>query len=269
MDYILEPIEYLQRGTALLRANEVAVNAIPRKDVQYPHWSIRYVTEAGGHGLEDAGSLCNYGIGEILADPQLKINDEGKHWSNFNFFSKQVADARNRNVYVYLHVGSVVTTFVSARAQTIIMLNSSAQSDIDIPGEDIPRLYNSELMYQAWRDTCIAYQAGDGDSEIKNLKFIIRAPIVNLGTNYMIEVILQALGLSEKEIVQGPRLTFSSSDDNADAFKMLLGTDNGRPVARMCADHAESLGGKKVVKIHVWYEMPENIGASALVFELG
>ncbi|TGO24788.1 hypothetical protein BPAE_0095g00460 [Botrytis paeoniae] len=56
-------------------------------------------------------------------------------------------------------------------------------------------------------------------------------------------------------------------DPSSDEFKMLMGTVNGRPIGRLCADHAESLNGKQVQKIHVWNEFIPSFGA--LIFELG
>ena len=44
---------------------------------------------------------------------------------------------------------------------------------------------------------------------------------------------------------------------------------NGRPAALMGTDHADTLNGLEIVKIHAWYQIPSSPSDSALVFELG
>jgi hypothetical protein len=44
---------------------------------------------------------------------------------------------------------------------------------------------------------------------------------------------------------------------------------NGRPAALVGTDHADTLNGLEIVKIHAWYQIPSDLTSSALVFELG
>ncbi|ESZ91214.1 hypothetical protein SBOR_8388 [Sclerotinia borealis F-4128] len=283
IDEILTPEEYLRRGTAVLLANELAVTAIPQTEIQYPHWNNRYMNKLRGHSIPKAGILCDGGLAAIFSDPQLQIDDTDNHWYAYSFLSQEVARRKNKAKYAYLGTGNVASIFASAKAGTIIMLNSCTAADIPTPGQDTPRLYNSELMYQAWRDTCSAYSSAENSTALalqKSLKFIIRAPIANHGTYSTIEGLLDKRDLSTEEWEAGPRVTYTVIDEHEvdnedrnmdmdkDAFAMLCGTANGRPVVRMCADHAQSLGGKRVVRVHVWYDMPKNEAFAALVFEL-
>lgn len=276
---VLAPTEYLQRGTNGLNALTNAIKANPRQDKCYPLWRIRYTNQCDGYLVGNAGQLCDNGIASILADPQLQIEDKSRQWYIYDFYSKEVA--KHRAAYDNAGLGNVAFIYAAAQRGTLIILNSSSESDVDIPGLNTPRLYNSELMFQAWRDTCNSHAAASAatnrnagrststtDRTLQNLRFIIRAPIVNQGTHYTIEDVLETSGFTKAQIRAGPRVTFSSSDENPEAFSMLLGTANGLPVARMCADHAESLGGKTVHKVHVWYDMPGSRGYSALVYEL-
>lgn len=283
---ILTPQEYLQRGGNVLSMCTSATSSVPRNEIYYPHWSIRYVNRGGRHNMPDAGSLSNGGMASIFADLALNI-DHMSMWSEFNFYSKTEASKGFRS---YNCVANIV---VSAHTGTILMLNAKAEADLEIeaPGQDTPRLYNSELMYQAWRDSCAANSvAGAGD--LKNLKYIIVAPIHNEGTNQTIEDVLLERHIADSfgSVTDGEddlielfmksgyfpevplevkeRDTIPATDANPDHFRMLMGTANGRPVARMCADHADSLGGKQVGKVHAWNGMPMNDGCKALVFEL-
>ncbi|KAF7944162.1 hypothetical protein EAE96_010566 [Botrytis aclada] len=136
--------------------------------------------------------------------------------------------------------------------------------------EDTPRLYNSELIYQAWRDAVTANATGEypkAVSKLTDLRYIIRAPIGNQGTFATMRDVLLSQGVSKVQLDSGVTVKRTFDDPSSDEFKMLMGTVNGRPIGRLCADHAESLKGKQVQKIHVWNEFITSFGA--LIFELG
>ncbi|KAF7940026.1 uncharacterized protein EAE98_000153 [Botrytis deweyae] len=252
---LFTPIEYLERGHAVLEANRVAINNTPHQDVAYPDWNIRY--------------------GMTTAFTELGIEHEGDYWSRYSLSSKEVGNPANREKYQDLRTNNVAEIYASPKFGTIFTTNQWADADFDIPDVYTPRLWNSELLFQTWRDTCYTYVAPTGgDVEIlhplqmQKLKYVIIAPISNNGTYTTICDALEIKGLSiEENEFNG--VTFSCNDiSTASAeFAMLMGTTNARPVARMLTDHVKSLGAKRVVKIHAWLSMPQ-FGCPMLVFEL-
>ncbi|TEY87432.1 hypothetical protein BOTCAL_0002g00400 [Botryotinia calthae] len=252
---ILAPIEYLERGNAVLKANRIAINNTPRREVAYPHWNIRY------------------GMAKVLTE--LGIEYEGHHWSEYNLSSKEVVKPENKEKYQHLRFVNVAQIYASAKIATIFTSNQWEYADFDIPGVDTPRLWNSELLFQAWRDTCAAHSSQSGGDiqslqalQMKKLKYVIIAPISNDGTAITLSDALKIKGLSIEDN-ELKMVTFSSNDiSTASAeFRMLMGTANARPVARMLTDHAESLGAKRVVKIHACLLMPD-YNLPMLAFEL-
>ncbi|KAF7865959.1 hypothetical protein EAF04_006123 [Stromatinia cepivora] len=234
-EQVLSQEQYHRRGQTAVTANIDAIDSDPRNETSYPDWSIRYANLGGSNEVRNAGSLYDGFMAEILADPALNIDDTS-NWSAYNFYTKSVASRLGNLAY-------------------------------DSVGTNIPRLYNSELMYQSWRDACNAYSRSGAGDQMKNLKFIIRGPIVNEGTHNTIEDLLET-DFSDHQLYLGAKATYSATGTTTSFFKILMGTDNGIPVARMCTDHAESLGGKRVDKIHVWNYIPGSFGTDVLVFEL-
>ncbi|KAF7884022.1 hypothetical protein EAF00_011334 [Botryotinia globosa] len=252
---VLAPIEYLKRGHAVLEANRIAINNTPHQDVAYPNWNIRY------------------GMETVL--PELGVEYEGNYWSRYNFSSKEVVNPANKEKYQDLRSINVAEIYASAKFGNIFTPNQWADADFDNPDMYTPRLWNSELLFQAWRDACYTYVSPTGgDVEIihrlqmQKLKYVIIAPISNAGTYTTICDALKIKGLSIADNKYN-MVTFSCNDiSTASAeFAMLMGTTNARPVARMLADHVVSLGAKRVVKIHAWLSMPE-FECPMLVFEL-
>ncbi|QSZ29340.1 hypothetical protein DSL72_003854 [Monilinia vaccinii-corymbosi] len=269
---VLTPTEYLDRGNALHCAIHAAVNAQPQVDVASPNWHDRYMNRADYP--EKPEELFPGGVPELLTHPTLHIDQYlSSDWSIHSFYSRGFfAQPGNGSPYDADNgIGNVVDTLASARARTMIVLNQGAEPDVDVdmPGRNPPpRLNCSELIYQAWRDSCRRASARNWPRYLRCLKFVVVAQIVNRGTYYTIQDVLRMRGLSGNAMYAAAGEAFSASGKDGRAFRMLLGTVNGRPIARMCADHAESLGGKRVVKIHVWHDMPGRRGMSALVFEL-
>ncbi|KAF7942957.1 uncharacterized protein EAE97_006411 [Botrytis byssoidea] len=252
---VLTPIEYLERGHAVLEANRIAINNTPHQDVAYPDWNIRY------------------GMETVLTE--LGVEYEGNYWSRYSLSSKEVVNPANKEKYQYLWSANVAEIYASAKFGTFFTLNQWADADLDNPDMYTPRLWNSELLFQAWRDACYTYVSPTGgDVEImhplqmQKLKYVIIAPISNVGTYTTICDALKIKGLSIADNKYN-MVTFSCNDiSTASAeFAMLMGTTNARPVVRMLADHVESLGAKRVVKIHAWLSMPQ-FECPMLVFEL-
>ncbi|RAL63615.1 hypothetical protein DID88_003659 [Monilinia fructigena] len=262
---------YLQRGTELLLANKTAVDANPQKDVEYPDWSDRYVNEKEGvhdeDGLED---YCENSFSIMLTEPKINLEPIGRHWSGWTFLNKEFISNSNTPKYKAYDSGWIFGGSASAKLDTMIVVYTKSAVDVDTPKNNTTRLYCSELMYQAWRGTCLASsETRDKDLPMGGLKFIAIGLISNRGTYLAIQNAVELRSRSDPSMGEGS-VTFSSSDENEDLdiFRMLVGTDNGRPVVRMCADHAKSLGGKQIVKVHVWNNMPYSPGFGGLVFEL-
>ncbi|KAF7929041.1 hypothetical protein BELL_0312g00010 [Botrytis elliptica] len=265
---ILTPSEYLNRGIKVIRAIEDAIHTTPRQDTPFPDWNIRYFNPDGRHGQDSIERLCFGAMRNILTDPKHPIDFEGYHWSEFNFHSKGYT---NRGFdAVWPGFNCVCNLWVSAKVGTVIVQTSATATDLDIPGLDTPRLYNSELIYQAWRDAVTANVTGSSPqvvSKLTDLKYIIRAPIGNSGTLATMRDVLLSQGVSKGQIESEVTVKRTFDDPSSDEFKMLMGTVNGRPIGRLCADHAESLNGKQVQKIHVWNKFIPCFGA--MIFELG
>lgn len=265
---ILTPAEYRDRGIKVIRAIEDAIYTIPRQDTPCPDWNIRYFNPGGRHGQDSIERLCFGAMRNILTDPKHSIDFEGYHWSNFNFHSKEYTNRGFDTVWPQFNC--VCNVWVSAKVGTVIVQMSDTKTDLDIPGLDTPRLYNSELIYQAWRDAVTANVTGPSPqvvSKLTDLKYIIRAPIGNSGTLATMRDVLLSQGVSKVQLESGVMVKRTFDDPSSDEFKMLMGTVNGRPIGRLCADHAESLNGKQVQQIHVWNEFIPSFGA--LIFELG
>ncbi|KAF7865980.1 hypothetical protein EAF04_006143 [Stromatinia cepivora] len=274
---ILKREIYLERGNIVLLANQTALNMDPRRDIPYPDWNIRYVNTPGGHGKDNPDSLDMNAMGFIFSDPKLETEWSGDHWSIYNFTTRKVYEMARRGEDP-LGFGCVARIYVSVKTGTLIINIQDAEADFD-PDSDTTRLYCSELMYQAWHDACTVHLTSNpGESHLRKLKYVIIHHIINHGTLWTIQDALISQGVSPVSILQcnDEKGTFTSCDDNtwSDEFKMLLGTANGRCVARMCADHAQTLG-KQVKKVYariyypayIWDRDPEDrIGA--LIFEL-
>ncbi|KAF5867631.1 uncharacterized protein Bfra_010606 [Botrytis fragariae] len=263
MFQILSPETYLERGTAILNAIQTAINNNPARDVPYPDWSTRYVNV---HRLHNQVLPDLAGFNRVFSDPQLQIESAGAHWSFFTFFSRAATDAAD-DVNKLIDYDSVAQMFVSPKAGTAIMTFSNAAADIDIPDVDTQRLYNSELLYQGWRDACTAQLANGttNESQLRKLKYIICGPIVNLGTLWTIRDVLTSQEVPEFAAGQKSRFTVDSSMSLE--LKILMGTANGRPFGMLCADHAQTLGKKQIEKIHIFYPFTET-NEGTLVLEL-
>ncbi|KAJ8068145.1 hypothetical protein OCU04_003716 [Sclerotinia nivalis] len=269
---VLAPERYLERGNAVLLANQTALNMDPRRDIQYPDWNIRYVNNPGGHGKETPECQEEDAMGFIFSDPELQLDGPGDHWSEYNFCTRIFDETEKAGMNLAETSGCIAEINVSVKTGTMIVKYQDVKADWD-PDTDNARLYSSELMYQAWRDACTVHLTRNpGESHVRKLKYVIIDNIINQGTLWTIQDVLVSQGISPVSLLAGKKAKISysitSGDNNicSDEFKMLLGTANGRTVVRMCADHAQTLG-KQVKKIYAWYHYPQE-RAGALVFEL-
>ncbi|ATZ54782.1 hypothetical protein BCIN_11g01150 [Botrytis cinerea B05.10] len=260
---ILSPERYLERGTIILNGIQTAIDTRPVRDVAYPDWNIRYINV---HKFHNRALPDLNGFNRVFSDPQLRIESDGAHWSFYTIFSRASVDAAD-DINDLLDYDSVVQMFISPKTGTAFMTLSVAESDIDMPGVNTQRLYNSELLYQAWRDACAAQLASGNtnESQLAKLKYIVCGPIVNLGTLWTIRDVLTSQQVPE--LAAGQKHRFTVDPSMSVEFKMLMGTDNGRPFGRLCADHAQTLGKKQVGKIHIFYPF-EEYNDGTLVFEL-
>lgn len=268
---ILTPTEYLERGNAVLEANKIAINTTPHRDTLYSDWNIRYVNRNGGHGQEKRQNIYKSSLAVIFA--KLGIEDEGCHWSFYNFVSK--AAMNSREIRESLETDIVASVYASAKTGTMVMTNMWGSADVDIPGLNTQRLWNSELLFQAWRDCCAYWATAEGTQgsqalHMKNLKHVIILPISNAGTHTTILDTFQIKELPIQTMNTQDMITFSSGENFSWSaeFKMLMGTNNARPTARMLTDHVESLGARQVLKIHAWFSTPHFPTMPTLAFEL-
>ncbi|CAD6444985.1 cc23268a-7c25-458d-a78f-20e61a1a7bb9-CDS [Sclerotinia trifoliorum] len=267
---VLAPEKYIERGTAVLLANQNALTMNPRREINYPSWHERYVSDPLKHGIKVPACWREDEAGFIFSDAELQIDGSGPQWSEYSFFTKKVNEMDNLNMVLPGYTGCVAEVHASPKTGTLVIKFQDAKADWD-PDTNYERLYNSELIYQAWGDACTVHLANNpGDFCFRKLRYVIIDNIINQGTLWTIQDVLIAEGVSPVSIMAGnkERITFERGDDNtcSEWFKMLIGTANGRPVARMCADHAQALG-KQVRKIYAWYHCPREM-VGALVFEL-
>lgn len=258
---VLPPDVYIQRGDKVLRTLKDALHTLPHRDVDYPHWQTRYTNVDGTH----SENIPNADFNQIFRDRQMSINGNGTHWSSYRVFSKGAVQEQTPDNLTDAYL--VAGILVSARTGTMIVTMANSNADIDIPNVQTQRLFNSEIMYQIWRDACTV-QMEHGISLIKTLKNVIITSIVNFGTNWSIRDVLVYNGLQEK-VPRDNIARITLDDPSSEDFQMLMGTDNGRPVGMMCADHVQTLGAKTVKNIHVWYPYERSIAdLAALAFEL-
>ncbi|KAB8291584.1 hypothetical protein EYC80_006384 [Monilinia laxa] len=212
---------YLQRGTALLLANKIAVDANPQKDVEYPDWSDRYVNETEGfHDYSEMENYCDCGFATMLKEPKIHVEPKGNHWSVWTLICKEFIDSMNTTKSRSWVFGS----YASAKVDTMVIIYTNTAADVDDPDLNTSRLYCSELMYQTWRGTCLASsETRDKDLPMGGLKFIAVGLISNLGTYATIQNAAESRGRSDSS-TEGS-ITFSSSDENEDlaTFQMLVG----------------------------------------------
>lgn len=268
---ILQPEDYLERGTKVLQDMERALARRPRRDVEYPWFVHRYESPSVGKAM-GSGPQAFEGDNDtefILHDAKLRININGHHWYHYDICSneavaKAAREGRQPQAVAALHV--------SVRTGTIVIPWLSTAEDLDTPGVDNPRLFSSELIYQAWSHSCM--HAGDGRNGsialIAELQTIVLTTIANEGTLWSIRDVFAAQRLPEPLGFNEGTQTVTLEDQSSIEFKILMGTVNGKPIARMCADHAATLGGKRIVRIHAWWPYGRYAAeqGGAMAFEL-
>lgn len=242
----------------------------PRRDILYPDWHARYVSDPLKHGVKVPACWREDEAGFIFSDPELQIDGSGPQWSEYNFFTKKVHEMDQLKMLLPGITGCIAEVHASVKTGTLVIKFQDSMADWD-PDTDPGRLHNSELIYQTWRDVCTLHLiTHPGDFCLKKLKYVIIDNIINQGAIWTIQDVIIAEGGSSVSMRAGnkQRITFErgANDTCSDWFKMLMGTANARPVARMCADHAQTLG-KQVRKIYAWYNCPD-LMIGALAFEL-
>ena len=105
-------------------------------------------------------------------------------------------------------------------------------------------LPNSEQMFQLGKMIF-------ADNPLTGIRFFGQGPVINKGT---IKTMKDAH--ATKNIQPTDKGTFTA--DDGDTFTRLLGTRNGVPVVRFLGDHAETLNGMTIVKIHTWPQIAGN-----------
>jgi hypothetical protein len=176
------------------------------------------------------------GIGTkgVLEHPDIGLNSE-KEWNYVAYTSKadkngvvrkeppDENDPAGRDPEV-----SVV--WVDTDDGALIAADSDSANDfnhVTLDGQPVtspPRLYNSELIYQAWRDVLKAVPTTPTRG-LQDLKYIVRMPVMNAGTRITIKDAYSGKGLTDKTA----KATFLPTDTDfqgllGDAWSGIMGT---------------------------------------------
>jgi hypothetical protein len=119
---------------------------------------------------------------------------------------------------------------------------------------------HSELTFQGWK-------AAPG-GQIQDLKYVVVAQIQNKDTPKLIDDARASVAGSQ---TAGTEVTFMAVSQNTaeqQGFYALAGSENGKFVFRMLADHQSDFQGLKVVAAHTWAQLPDS-DDPVLIWELG
>ncbi|KAL5314933.1 hypothetical protein ACEPPN_017583 [Leptodophora sp. 'Broadleaf-Isolate-01'] len=109
-------------------------------------------------------------------------------------------------------------------------------------------VFHSEFIFQGWK----AAPGGD----VSRLKYVTVAQVQN---TFSPAVITDARASMTPTPVAGEKVTFSAaaqSDAELQGFFAIAGTDNGKFLFRMLADHHNEMNGLKVIAVHTWDDVP-------------
>ncbi len=178
-----------------------------------------------------------------------------KYKEEFNMYSKPIAESLftdlGLNSYALWRTVALQSKSTTAHLDTVwgcsfstaqkaILASWSIRQADENQGED--RLPWSELTFQRWKG-----MAGAG---VADLKWVLRQGVVNPDTVSIMTEAHARLLYSESG-----HAVFNPSKENPtmkEAFSALAGTDNGKGVFYMLADHHRELRNLRVVKIHTW-----------------
>ena len=229
IDQILPPSVYVDRGRQLLQANKDAAAANPRVDKTYDNWSVRYNKAA--HEFDDNGPIPANTITSnpadtkaILEHPDIGLNAE-KPWTYAGYVSKgeqAAAETAKRDPRF------VATVWVDKEGGAVMATDSDSAVDLNL-GQDAtkepPRLFNSELIYQTWKEEIERITPSVTGKQIGDLKFVVRFPIANAGTRITIKDAYTAKGITDTS----SKATFYPTDTNyagilGDSWSGITGT---------------------------------------------
>lgn len=211
------------RGTTVQRRLDEAISG-KKPDVRTPSYQANGYSRDMPDKDKEVDDDSDYET--AFADPQVGI-DRTKP-----FKETSLQDERKTG-------DTVLRSAYSKDQGTVIALDSRGQDN----DKSANKLRWSELVFQQWEEI-----AGE---KTKDLKYIVRHLITNPDTRAMI-------AKAHAENGFGGRGEFKSDPNNKaqnDAFYSLLGTDHGRPVVHMLADHHQALEDKRVVQILTWRHM--------------
>ncbi|KAF3920125.1 hypothetical protein AA313_de0202478 [Arthrobotrys entomopaga] len=122
----------------------------------------------------------------------------------------------------------------------------------------------SEILYRVWYDA--VRRNGKGVTTIDSLRYVIMNWVVNLETLATAREIFETLArqltvvdfttkhLGEIYRVEGHHLSLSTASGDPDvqqAINAIIGTQNGKGVARMLLDHSHALKNERITWIHI------------------
>ncbi|PVH81487.1 hypothetical protein DL98DRAFT_587401 [Cadophora sp. DSE1049] len=111
------------------------------------------------------------------------------------------------------------------------------------------KIFHSEFIFQGWKAA-----AGDNVAKLQN---VVVAQIRNNNTRRIIKYARTSI---TKTSIAGQKVTFTAAahnDAELQGFFALAGTENGKMVFRMLADHHNEMNERRIVAVHTWDDMPD------------
>ncbi|KAI9883827.1 MAG: hypothetical protein M1823_004381 [Watsoniomyces obsoletus] len=252
---ILPPKEYIHKGKEVEKVLWDAIRE-DQPDKIYPDWSERYNVD-DRKGDESLLPEPDRFLDTLLGHPGLENISLDGPWRNRYYYcigNQDPFEPVNNNL-------------VSPTQGLLVSVDSSAE--FDSAPTPPPKLPNSELLYQAWRDAVALVDEEGKESHIGKLKYIVRQPISNKGSRLTVKDAHKAKGIP----LDRPA-TFTPDDTSfdtllKDAWHGLLGTRNSKPTSHRLADHHQALGNLVVVAIHTWAKIPGQTRFASVTMELG
>lgn len=192
--------------------------------------------------------------------------DEGKTGENLQTPFKVVGLKDNNQWMLRLIEGpdksieDPVSAVYHSKDQQAIVVTDTFNKNLgtDFPKADI--IPHSELTFQGWK-------AAPG-GQIQDLKYVVVAQIQNDNTPTLINDARASVAGSQTAGTEVTFLAVSQSTAEQQGFYALAGSENGKFVFRMLADHQQDFQGLKVVSVHTWAGLP-NSPDPVLIWELG
>ena len=245
--------------TALAHYYEWGVTLIKARALHSDSWNtyapkgIRYWNEFNSRpaGQADRPPRCNF----FTEYNDRSVNLARPPRPMMDLFTRQGIGIGN-NYYNYVttwpleHLGKITAGFINVHSPADgVIIASDNRRQPDPNPDDIPKNPDtwSEIAWWQWMRACNTVKPGQ--NAYGDLKYIFRYHIENPSGS---EIIVEALG---NPMAQDKVVTFVPDADQSldNAFWPLLGSENGNGIIHMLADHKQTLGGKTVKSLNIYY----------------